>query len=314
MMERLVRARAREEIGRILESASFDVVPMDPPLDLSAVRKDECVLVLCSDDEGECAEFDRTVYRVRGEDGEVVCGKVLFSTTDRIAVSDCVLWGIPALMDYAGKAACARVLGREMVLDLAPRRGPQVLREPARTVAPGGGVAQLPIRLTEREARQLANTEGAVRLRLIPYWYGRYASSGRTTYRDKAISFDEEGEIALNAINGETADPEENAVVKAELPGGAEVLEGQITREEAAARVVEYVVGRLTQKVRIRQERREAIFYEEKIFRPDRRAIQVELSRVFVPVWQIRGRSIVEINAFSGETLSSPMDEGVEIL
>ena len=40
----------------------------------------------------------------------------------------------------------------------------------------------------------------------------------------------------------------------------------------------------------------------------------MELSRVFVPVWQIRGRSIVEINAFSGETLSSPMDEGVEIL
>ena len=308
-----MRARAREEIGRILESASFDVEPMDPPLDLSAIREDECVLVLCSDDESECAEFDRTVYRVRGEDGDVVCRKVVFSTCDRIAVGDCVLWGIPALVDYAGKAACARVLGREMVLDLSPRRGAQVLCEPVRTAATGG-VTQLPIRLTEREARQLANTEGAVRLRLIPYWYGRYTSAGRTTYRDRAISFDEQGGVALNAINGETADPEENAVITAELPAGAEVLEGQITREEAVARVTEYVVGRLTQKVRIRQERREAIFYEEKVFRPDRRAIRVELVRVFVPVWQIRGRSIVEVNAFSGETLSAPMDEGVEIL
>ncbi|MEN6517103.1 MAG: hypothetical protein ABFC38_02795 [Methanospirillum sp.] len=313
MMERLVRARAREEIGRILESAMFDVEPMDPPLDLSAIREDECVLVLCSDDEGECAEFDRTVYRVRDGDRDVVCRKVLFSTSDRVAARDCVLWGIPALVDYAGKAACARVLGREMVLDLDPVHGPQVLCEPARSAAPGG-VAQLPARLTEREARQLANCEGAARLRLIPYWYVRYVSAGRTTYRDKAISFDEEGTIALNAINGETTEPEEDAVVQAELPAGAEVLEAQVTREEAAAQVIEHVVGRLTQKVRIRQERREAIFYEEKVFRPDRRAIRVELSRVFVPVWQIRGRSIVEINAFSGETLSSPMDEGVEIL
>jgi hypothetical protein len=228
-------------------------------------------------------------------------------------VSDCMLWGIPALMDYAGKAACARVLGREMLLDLAPLHRPQLLRGPGPS-APGGGVAQLPIRVTEREARQLANCEGTARLRLIPYWYARYTSAGRASYKDHAISFDDGGVIALNAINGETADPEEEAVVQAELPAGAEVLEAQITRDEAERRVVESVVARLTQKVRIRQERREAIFYEEKVFRPDRRTIRVEISRVFVPVWQIRGRGIVEINAFSGETLSSPMDEGVEIL
>ena len=308
-----MRERAREEIARILESASFDVEPMDPPLDLSGIREDECVLVLCSDDEAECAGFDRTVYRVRTGDREVVCRKILFSTSDRIEVRDAVPWGIPALMDYAGKAACARVLGREMLLDLAPLRRPQVLGEPAR-LAPRGGVAQLPVRVTEREARQLANCEGTARLRLIPYWYARYASAGRATYRDHAISFDEEGTIALNAINGERAVPEEDAVVQAELPTGAEILEALVAREEAEAQVVEYVVAKLTQKVRIRQERREAIFYEEKVFRPDRRAIRVELARVFVPVWQIRGRGIVEINAFSGETLSSPMDEGVEIL
>jgi len=313
MMERQVRERAREEIGSILAAASFDVEPMDPPLDLSAIRDDECVLVLCSDDEAEWAEFDETVYRVRSGDGDMVCRKILFSTSDRAAVSDCVLWGLPALMDYAGKAACARVLDREMLLDLAPPRGPHLLGEPPRA-AESGGVAQLPVRVTEREARQLANCEGTARLRLIPYWVARYASAGRTTYRDRVISFDDEGTIALNAINGETAIPEEAAVVLAELPPGSEVLEALVSREEAEARVVELVVARLTQKVRIRQERREAIFYEEKVFRPDRRAIRVELTRVFVPVWQIRGRSIVEINAFSGETLSTPMDEGVEIL
>ena len=313
MMERQVRERAREEIARILESARFDVELMDPPFDLSAIREDECVLVLCSDDEAECAKFDETAYRVRDGDREVACQKVLFSTSDGIETRDAILWGIPALMDYAGKAACARVLGREMLLDLAPPRRPQLLAERARP-APSGGVAQLPVRLTEREARQLANCEGSIHLRLIPFWYARYASTGRTTYRDHEISFDREGAIALNAINGEMTVPDEDAVVLGELPAEAEVLEGQVSRETAESRVIEHVVAKLTQKVRIRQERREAIFYEEKVFRPDRRAIRVELLRVFVPVWQIRGRGIVEINAFSGETLSSPMDEGVEIL
>ena len=313
MMERQVRERAREEIARILESARFDVELMDPPFDLSAIREDECVLVLCSDDETECARFDETAYRVRDGDREVGCRKVLFSTSDGIETRDAVLWGLPALMDYAGKAACARVLGREMLLDLAPPRRPQLLAETARP-APSGGVAQLPVRLTEREARQLANCEGSIHLRLIPFWYARYASTGRTTYRDHEISFDREGAIALNAINGEMTVPDEDAVVLGELPAEAEVLEGQVSRETAESRVIEHVVAKLTQKVRIRQERREAIFYEEKVFRPDRRAIRVELLRVFVPVWQIRGREIVEINAFSGETLSSPMDEGVEIL
>ena len=168
MMERQVRERAREEIGRILAAASFDVEPMDPPLDLSAIRDDECVLVLCSDDEAEWAEFDETVYRVRSGDGDMVCRKILFSTIDRAAVSDCVLWGLPALMDYAGKAACARVLDREMLLDLAPPRGPHLLGEPPRA-AESGGVARLPVRVTEREARQPANCEGTARLRLIPY-------------------------------------------------------------------------------------------------------------------------------------------------
>ena len=313
MMERQVRERAREEITRILESARFDVELMDPPFDLSAIREDECILVLCSDDDAECARFDETAYRVRDGDREVVCRKILFSTSDGIETRDAVLWGIPALMDYAGKAACARVLGREMLLDLAPPCRPHLLTGPARPT-PSGGVAQLPVRLTEREARQLANCEGTARLRLIPFWYARYASTGQTTYRDQAISFDQKGAIALNAVNGELTTPDQDAVVLDELPEGAEVLEGLVTRETAETRVIEHVVAKLTQKVRIRQERREAIFYEEKVFRPDRRAIRVELMRVFVPVWQIRGRGIVEINAFSGETLSSPMDEGVEIL
>ncbi len=313
MMDRQVRERARDEIGRILESAAFDVEPMEPPLDLSAIREDECILVMCSNDLAEIEQFDQTVYRVQAQDTEVVCQKLLFSVNDRIAIKDCVLWGIPALIDYAGKAACARVLGREMVLELVRPRQTRV-SSPSSRPEEETGIPHLPLRISERDARMLAQSEGTAQLRLIPYWLAHYASSGGTTYKDHQISFDQEGSIALNAINGEFITLDEGSITHTELPPGAELIETHITRDAAEGRVIDHVIRSLTKKVRIRQERREAIFYEEKVFRPDRRVIRVQLSRVFVPVWLVRGRSIVEINAFTGETLSTPMDEGVEIL
>jgi len=57
----------------------------------------------------------------------------------------------------------------------------------------------------------------------------------------------------------------------------------------------------------------DAISYEEKVLKPDRGGININVRQVYIPIWQVRGKKIVEVNAFSGEVLSSPMDEGVEI-
>jgi hypothetical protein len=74
------------------------------------------------------------------------------------------------------------------------------------------------------------------------------------------------------------------------------------------------LIDQLTRTVRIKQVKGDAIFYEEKVIRPDRKNIQLDIRQMYVPVWQVRGKKIVEINAFTGEILSQPMDEGVEIL
>ena len=58
----------------------------------------------------------------------------------------------------------------------------------------------------------------------------------------------------------------------------------------------------------------DAIFYEEKVIRPEKKNIQLDIAQVFVPVWQIKGKKIVEVNATTGDILAVPMDEGVEIL
>ena len=84
-------------------------------------------------------------------------------------------------------------------------------------------------------------------------------------------------------------------------------------RRRQPRRIVNELIDRLTQKVRIKQEKGDAIFYEEKILKPDKKNITIDAKQVYIPVWQIRGKKIVEVNAFTGELLSEPMDEGVEV-
>ncbi|HEX3001021.1 MAG TPA: hypothetical protein VHN82_01405, partial [Methanoregula sp.] len=118
---------------------------------------------------------------------------------------------------------------------------------------------------------------------------------------------------AINAINGIKIDLDGKQVEEKEIPGGAEVCDPHIRKEEATERIVSELIDRLTQKVRIKQEKGDAIFYEEKVLKPDRKNITVDTKQVYIPVWQIRGKKIVEVNAFTGELLSEPMDEGVEV-
>jgi hypothetical protein len=132
-------------------------------------------------------------------------------------------------------------------------------------------------------------------------------------YKDRRIPFDADGWGAINAINGIKIELDGKQVEESEIPGGSDVSDPHIRKEEATERIVNELIDRLTQKVRIKQEKGDAIFYEEKILKPDKKNITVDTRQVYIPVWQIRGKKIVEINAFTGELLSEPMDEGVEI-
>lgn len=308
-MDNQTRVRARDEIRQILEAASYDVEVMEEPLDLSAIRDGECILVLCSDDPVEIAQFDQTVFKVQAGGNGIICKKLLFSLNEQAELADCLWWGAAAFIDYAGKAAFARVLNRTMKLD--PEHVTDLVLRKDRCE---GGLLHLPLQITEQNARILAGTEGVATLRLIPHWLMHYHCEGGLTYRDSRISFDADGWAGINAINGIWTDIDDDCLDCSPLPEEGEVLQAQILKEQAEEQMIDLLMKKLTKKVRIKQEKRDAIFYEDKAFRPDRSSIRIETKRVFVPIWQIRGKRIVEINAFSGEPLSTPMDEGVEIL
>jgi len=319
MMEQDMREKARNAMRLILEAAKFEVEEVDEPLDLSAVRDGECVLVLCSNDAELVGQFDKTNYSLMVDDHEMTCKKLLFTLEKDITTENCTQWGVGEFVQYAGEAVLADIVEQELKLDLTPGKAKAKKAAAAAEEAPaedehsGISILHFPVKLSEQAAIRTAGIQGAAKLRFMPYYLIHYTSSGEQVYKDRRIPFDADGWGAINAINGIKLDLDGTKVEDSEIPANAEVSDAHITKEEASERMVTELIERLTQKVRIKQEKGDAIFYEEKTLKPDRKNITVDTKQVYIPVWQIRGKKIVEVNAFTGELLSEPMDEGVEV-
>ena len=117
----------------------------------------------------------------------------------------------------------------------------------------------------------------------------------------------------MNAINGSLTDIDPDTVTRRSIPQGSEILRAQIDKDTADEKITCILIKNMTCKVKARQVKGDAIYYEEKNVAPDRSNIALELRELFIPVWQIKGKKIVEINAYTGERLREPMDDGVEV-
>ena len=319
-MEHDMREKAKNAMRLVLEAARFEVEEVDEPLDLSAIREGTSLLVLCSNDRELIGQFDKTNYSLMVDDQEMTCKKLLFTLDKNIVTENCIQWGIDEFVRYSGEAVLADIVDRELTLDLSPVKGKKAtattsgaVATPAEDEHSGITISHFPVKISEQAAIRTGGVQGAAKLRFIPYFLFHYTSSGEQVYKDRRIPFDADGWGAINAINGIKIDLDGKLVEETEIPAGSEVAEPHIRKEEATERVVTELIERLTQKVRIKQEKGDAIFYEEKTLKPDKKNITVDAKQVYIPVWQIRGKKIIEVNAFTGELLSEPMDEGVEV-
>lgn len=321
-MESGTREKALNVLKRILEAASYTVAEVDDPQILSGIRDGTALLVLCSDDPETIRKFDSMNYRLRTGDDDLVCRKLLFTLDPAVQTEDCIRWGADEFALNSGRAALAEVLGQTLVLDLG-QPAPVIRGEPAEA-APvadeeepevGPELPHLPARITEKRACGISGLHGSAKCRFIPYWNYRYVSTGERRVKDRLVSFDAEGAGAVNAINGIKMEIDRKSIEEGPIPFGSEIVPARLVREDVEEQVVREVIDRLTQRLRFRYEKGDAIFYEEKTIKPDRSNVKIDLEIIYVPVWQVRGGSrIIEINAFTGEVLSMPMDEGVELL
>ncbi len=237
-----MREKAKNAMRLILEAARFDVEEVDDPLDLSAVREGVCLLVLCSNERNMICQFDKTNYSLMIDDHEMSCKKLLFSIDKDISTENCIQWGVSEFVRYTGEAVLADILNRELALDLtmAKARRPAISTAGPAAAPPepsGISIPHFPVKLTEQAAIRAAGVQGTARLRFIPYYLFHYTSTGEQVYKDRRIPFDADGWSALNAINGIKIDLDGKQVEESEIPGGAEVCNPHIRKEEAAERM-----------------------------------------------------------------------------
>jgi hypothetical protein len=307
-MEGEMRERTQDIVTKILESAGYGVECADEPFDLSAVRDRDCYVVLISDETDEIGRFDGMRFRIRlGEEiGE--CRKVLVTFNPSARADTCIIWGEDDIARYAGEAALARIFGRTLSLD---RNTPA---SPVGHAGTGGGILHLPVKVSDRNAAAISGIRGEAHCRFVPYWCYHCTSSGSQTVFSRQVSFDADRWGGLNAINGSKMEMKLADAVDTPLPEDCEVLQPKIAKEDAENQTVNNLIAELTQKVRFRKEEGDTVSYQEETLKPDRRNISIEVTQVYVPVWEIQGKNrIVEVNAYTGEILTMPMDEGVEI-
>jgi len=307
-----MRDRAREAVRRILEAALYEVEDLERPLDLSAIGSGECIIVQCSDNPAEIGQFDRTNYRCRVGDGEVTSRKLLFTLNDSAPTTHCVRWGVGDLEAFAGRAVAAGVLGERFSLDLG-HPAAAAAAEPEMEAA-GPELPHVPVKVDEKRAKAISGESGSATLRFIPYWRYHYKSSGQKGYGNQVVTFNAEKKGAINAINGAETGEELGQAEVSPVPVSAVVLQPMVQKGEAEEKLRTRVIEELTQKVRIKQAKGDTIFYEERVFKPEKKDIDIELELVHVPVWQFKGKKFVELNAVTGVILTEPMDTGAELL
>jgi len=308
------RDRAREAIRHILESASFDVDDNEQ-IDLSATRGDEGIVVLCSNDEREIEAYNKRRYIIQLDFGPEECTKLLFTTNISADSGNCICWGEQELEKYAGQATVADVLDYELELNLTETfksRSNQPKAEPK--VLPGPKIPHFPITVTEEEAKKIAGIKGTIKCRFLPYWVYEYRSTGEKVINKHVISFESDETGAINAINGLKTEIGTSIYDTDHVPPDSDVLSPKINGEEVKEKFISEIITRLTKTIRTSQTEGDTISYVTKVVKPERKDITFDMNLVYVPIWQIRGNQIVEINAVTGKLISEPMDDDAEII
>jgi hypothetical protein len=306
-MEGDLREKTQEIVTIILQAAGYDVEAADEHFDLSAIGNDDSYVVLISDDPEEVQTFCHLTFRLRTGGETEVCRKILVTFTGAPSECECDCWGEAEIARYAGEAALARIFGRRLVFD---GRRPSPLGGQARSA-----IRHLPVKVSDRDAAILSGTtRGKARCRFVPYWCCHCTSTGSRSVMSKVVSFEAEQDHGINAINGTKMEMSLQDAVDTAMPDDCEVLTAKIPREEVEETAVVEMIKDLTQRVRFKKEEGDAVFYQEETLKPKRENITAEVTLVYVPIWQIEARDrVVEVNAFTGEVMGVPSDEGVEI-
>jgi len=309
----MIAGRAQEIVQWILNAAGYDVDEGDGRHDLSAFNERECVVILCSDERDRIEEFAWLKYKINTEGGPKECKKLLVTGAAGVDTGTCTVWNEEDLARQAAKATLTYVRGERPALAFEAPAGHRIINtveEEEETIE----IPHLPITITQEKAVKIAGIKGTAECRFIPYWAYDLESTGEKVYNTHIISFEKKKVGTLSAINGLPGDFTADSIDTTPVPASAQILTPKFSKAQAMEQLIADLIDELTKTVRISKREGDTICYEDHECSPERSGILVDLTLVYVPVWQIRGKRIVEVNAFTGDILEIPMDDGTEVL
>lgn len=156
-----------------------------------------------------------------------------------------------------------------------------------------------------------------ISLKLIPYYQINYRC--KTEFNDEKVDLEinENGEIFVNATNGEIKEFFNKKISKSFEPKEKVDKETKkIKKEDAEKEAKKYLKQKHSVKENFGENKNETIIYEEKTLEPDFNDIDLDQEKIiYRPLWIIRdSNSTIKIDAVNGDVLSGNTQKGVEFL
>lgn len=172
----------------------------------------------------------------------------------------------------------------------------------------------------ERAAAAGKSTFGEVKdviLKFIPYWKYTYTLKVDRKVGNDYIKMAASGDGLYNAVNGIEDDIELGDIgTQTEIPDIEYVMkQPKLTKEEAQKQILEKLKKQHTQEVKSNDTDAQSIIYQNKTFRPLEKDFEIRIHLVFASVWEVQGKKgCLEINAYNGQPLLTPTDDGAEFV
>ncbi len=179
----------------------------------------------------------------------------------------------------------------------------------------------LPINMAKTSAVKISQAKiGEVRdllLKFIPSYNYKYEFNTKRKFRSKVIDLKGQGEGMVNAITGEQTFTRSTDILEyAEIiTENYQIKEPTISDEEAKEKVLDAIIRKHSNKMKIDEVKGDTIVSESKTLAPLKNEIDLAIKIVYVPVWEIQGKqNTIDINAYDGHILETPVDDDAEFV
>jgi len=156
-------------------------------------------------------------------------------------------------------------------------------------------------------SQQPAEEVRSCSLKFNPIWVYKFSFNVQKNFKSKIAKLASSGEGFVDALTGENSFTSYHEFQeRAEIPTqNYEVKEAKITREEAIQIALEAIIRQNTKEIRLNEMIGDTIVSERKVIAPEPGEINISPELVHLPVWEVTGLKLVEVNAHTGQVISS---------